>query len=73
MQAAIKKVMINKDFDNDAEVKHINLASVSAACPVMNLKRNNYNELYLKANTTSKHCLQNKDRIKMYLRENPHL
>lgn len=37
MQAAIKKVMINKDFDNDAEVKHINLASVSAACPVMNL------------------------------------
>ena len=73
MEAALKKVLIKKDFDNDAEVKLINLNSVSAACPVMNLQRNNYSDLYLKANITSNHCLHNRARIRTYLRENPHL
>lgn len=73
MDAAVKKILIKKDFDNDADVKLINLNSVSACCPVMNLQRNNYNQLYLKANQVSPHCLQNRNRIRIYLRENPNL
>lgn len=39
----------------------------------MNLQRNNYSDLYLKANIVSNHCLHNRTRIRTYLRENPHL
>jgi hypothetical protein len=50
IEAATKKVMISKEYDEEAEQKIFNLKSVSASCPVMNLQRNNYNQLYLKAN-----------------------
>lgn len=73
MDAATKKVMIQKNFDCDAEQKKINLHAVSASCPVMNLQRNNYNSLYLKANQLSNHMQVNKQRIRHYLRENPNL
>lgn len=65
--------MISKEYDEEAEQKIFNLNSVSASCPVMNLQRNNYNQLYLKANQLSHQLLQNKDRIRTYLRETPHL
>lgn len=73
MDAATKKVMIQKNFDSDAEQKKINLHAVSASCPVMNLQRNNYNSLYLKANQLTNHMQVNKHRIRQYLRENSNL
>lgn len=50
MEAAKRKIIIQKEFDEEAEQKIFNLKSVSASCPVMNLQRNNYNQLYLKSN-----------------------
>lgn len=73
MEAAHKKVMIKKIFDTAAEHKIFNLNSVSASCPVMNLPRNDYNLLYLRANQVSKFILQNKNRIRTYLRDNHNL
>jgi len=60
MRAAKRKVIIRKKFDKEALHKEVNLNAVSASCPVMNLKRNTYNELYLKANQMSNYLLQNK-------------
>lgn len=37
MEAATQKVIIKKNFDQEAEKKTFNLNSVSATCPVMNL------------------------------------
>ena len=53
MEAVHKKVIIKKQFDPEAENKIFNLNSVSAICPVMVLPRNDYNLMYLKANTLS--------------------
>ena len=36
---------------------------------MLNLQKNNYNQLYLKANRMSSHILANKQRIQAYLRE----
>ena len=47
----------------------INLKSVSAMCPLLNLRKNNQNLIYLKANQMSMKSLQNKQRIQRYLRE----
>lgn len=73
VEFATNKVFIKKAFDKEAEKKIFNLNSVSATCPVMNLQKNNYNELYLKANQHSRYLLQNKQRIRTYLRETPNL
>jgi hypothetical protein len=43
---------------------------VSATCNVLGLKRNNYNEVYLKANQIAPKIRDNKDRIQRYFREN---
>lgn len=50
MDAATKKVIVAKVFNAETEKKFINLNSVSASCPIMNLPRNDYNHLYLQAN-----------------------
>ena len=73
MEAATKKVVIAKAFNPDIEKKFINLNSVSASCPIMNLPRNDYNFLYLQANKLSGYLQQNKQRIQTYLRETPGL
>ena len=39
----------------------------------MNLMKNNYNEIYLKANKVGNFILANKQRIRTYLRETPNL
>ncbi len=57
MEAAVKKVLLKKPFNSDAEAKIINLNSVSASCPILNLKKNDYHELYLKANQISHYHL----------------
>ena len=73
MEAAQKKVIIKKQYDQDADKKIFNLNTVSASCPVMNLMKNNYNEIYLKANKVGNFILANKQRIRVYLRETPNL
>jgi hypothetical protein len=67
--AAKKKVLIKKSLKQDQEQKLINLKSVSAMCPLLNLRKNNQNLIYLKANQMSIKSLQNKQRIQRYLRE----
>ena len=57
MEAATRKVIFKKNLDPDAEKKIFYLNSVSASCPVLHLKRNNYNELYLKANQCNRYLL----------------
>ena len=54
---------------NDNNQKLINLNSVSAMCPVLNLRKNEQTEMYLKANQMSMKSLHNKVRIQRYLRE----
>jgi hypothetical protein len=73
MEAAKQKVIIKKNFDSAAIQKFYNLNAVSATCPMMNLQRNTYNDLYLRANQVSPYILQNKQRIRTYLREAPGL
>jgi len=63
MEAAIKKVLIKKPSNIEEAKKLLNLNSVSAACAILNLKKNDYHQLYLKANQISNHHLQNKERI----------
>lgn len=66
-------MIIKKQYDQDADKKIFNLNTVSASCPVMNLMKNNYNEIYLKANKVGNFILVNKQRIRTYLRETPNL
>ena len=49
----MKKVLVKKSFNPDHQAKILNLNNVSASCPVLNLKKNVYNEIYLKANQVS--------------------
>jgi Ca2+-binding EF-hand superfamily protein len=73
MEAASKKVIVAKAYNPDIEKKFINLNSVSANCPIMNLPRNDYNHLYLQANQLSGYMQQNIHRIRTYLRETTNL
>lgn len=66
---ASNKVMIKKKFDSEAQERIYNLHSVSASCPILNLHRNKYSTLYLKANQISEHILADKTRIQHYLRQ----
>jgi hypothetical protein len=45
------------------------IRKVSAMCPVLNLRKNEQHDIYLKANQISMKSLHNKDRIRRYLRE----
>jgi len=42
MEAAIKKVLIKKPSNIEEATKLLNLNSVSAACTILNLKKNDY-------------------------------
>ncbi len=42
MEAAIKKVLIKKPSNIEEATKLLNLNSVSAACSILNLKKNDY-------------------------------
>lgn len=66
---AKKKILIKKNFQDDLKQKLINLNSVSAMCPVLNLRKNQQQGIYLKANQMSMKSLNNKARIQRYLRE----
>jgi hypothetical protein len=50
MEMAIKKVLIRKASNIEEAKKLLNLNSVSASCSILNLKKNDYHQLYLKAN-----------------------
>lgn len=63
MEAAIRKVQIKKASNIEEAKKLLNLNAVSASCPILNLKKNDYHELYLKANQVGHYHLQNKERI----------
>lgn len=67
---AIRKITIRKPLNDETVTKLINLNGISATCPVINLKRNDHNFLYLRANELSLKSLQNRERIRRYLREN---
>jgi hypothetical protein len=66
---AIRKVVIKKSYQKDLSQQLINLNQVSAMCPVLNLRKNEQHDIYLKANQISMKSLHNKDRIRRYLRE----
>lgn len=57
-------------MNDETVTKIINLNGVSATYPVINLRRNDHNLLYLRANELSLKALENRDRIRRYLREN---
>lgn len=57
-------------FNRDELKKIYNLNMVSATCNVLGLKRNNYNQVYLKANQIGPKIRDNKERIQRYYREN---
>ena len=67
---ATKKIIVKKPLNDETVTRLINLNGVSATCPVINLRRNDHNLLYLKANELSLKALENRDRIRRYLREN---
>lgn len=56
-ETAMKKILLKKAYNTDTEAKTINLNSVSAFCPILNLNKNKYHELYLKANQISHYHL----------------
>lgn len=68
MQAALNKIIIPKPFNREEISKIRNLSLTSASCDVLGLKRHNYHEIFLKANSISPQILQDREYIKMYLR-----
>lgn len=60
---AKKKILIKKNYGANDQGKLINLNSVSAMCPVLNLRKNQQQGIYLKANQMSMKSLNNKARI----------
>lgn len=69
--AAFKKIIVPKKFNRDELKKIYNLNMVSSTSDVLGLKRNTYNDVYLKANQIAPRTRDNKDRIQRYFRENP--
>lgn len=47
---ALRKVVQKKPYRNDPSQQLINLNQVSAMCPVLNLRKNEQHDIYLKAN-----------------------
>ena len=69
MAAAQRKVLIKKQHPKNLTQKLINLNQVSAMCPMLNLRKNDQHQIYLKANQMSTKSRHNKLRIQRYLRE----
>lgn len=67
---ATRKIVIKKSLKDHTVTKLINLNGISATCPMLNLKRNDQNLIYLKANELSLKALHNRERIRRYLRDN---